>query len=84
MIIIKILNTQCTVKPMKKHKIFVTIYIIIRKKWRTGESYLTRTNYQIYEENTVYYFNQGSFGSLDMAKEFNNIILKMGGFYKNK
>lgn len=52
----------------------------IGKKWQTGESYLTRTNHQLYRENTVYYFNQDTFGCLDTAKEFDNIILKWEDF----
>jgi hypothetical protein len=52
----------------------------IGKKWLTGESYLTRTNYHFYRENTVYYFNQGSFGPLDTAKKVNDIVLKWEDF----
>lgn len=35
----------------------------IGRYWCDGESYKNCTKYEVYRENTVYYFNEGRFGS---------------------
>ena len=36
-------------------------------KWSDGESYLSRTKWEQNKENTVYYFNDGTFGNVNVA-----------------
>ena len=52
----------------------------IGKKWQTGGSYLTRTNYEVYQENTVYYFNKGAFGNTYAAELHEYKILEWSDF----
>lgn len=66
----------------------------IGREWYTGESYLGPTDWTTYKEDTVYYFNEGMFGSFncgdvdsytilefsyfDWSKEFTKADLKTG------
>lgn len=43
-------------------------------KWFSGRSYLEEINWNIYEENTVYY-SEGTFGNINHAKNSNDKIL---------
>lgn len=50
------------------------------RRWVTGDSYVKRTNYEEYQENTVYYFNNGTFGSAHVAELHEYKILEWSDF----
>lgn len=47
------------------------------KSWASGNSYLEMTNWDMYEENTVY-FKGGTYGDLEYANSYECMILEMG------
>ena len=51
--------------------------------WRTADLYINNTMWDRLKENTVYYFNEGTVGRLQIAKEQNYIILDWSN-YMNK
>lgn len=59
-------------KQMHKH----------RMKWRSGESYLKNTNYDMYNERTCYY-GDGEYSTRDFAEKYNYKILEWSD-YTNK
>ncbi len=52
----------------------------VGRKWCTGESYKNRTSYDMYEEDTCYYFNEGSYCNIDWFRENNYTILEWSDF----
>ncbi len=54
------------------------------RTWRTGQSYKEKTQWGNYQQNTVYYFNTGTFGSLHCAKDYKYRILEWSDFMNNK
>lgn len=53
------------------------------KKWCNGAPYLNSTEWDDYKENTCYRFNNDSFGSLQLYKNDNYLILEWSS-YMNK
>lgn len=49
-------------------------------KWLDDESYLSRTKWEENKENTVYYFNEGTFGGQQKAIDKGYEILKFSDF----
>lgn len=48
-------------------------------KWSSGRSYATNTRYSSYGDQTVYYFNRGTFGRLRDVGE-DNVVLHFEDF----
>ena len=58
-----------------KARIFLIYLDSLGLKWRTGESYIKELHWMDYREKTVYYFNDGSYGSgvfADQILEFDD------------
>lgn len=51
----------------------------IGKRWRSGERYTERSYFSAYED-VVYYFNSGSYGSMERATEAGLTILNYDWF----
>lgn len=49
----------------------------IGRHWCDGESYNNCTKYEVYRENTVYYFNEGRFGNIRYTR---GLILEFEDF----
>lgn len=55
------------------------------REWRNEDSYLEKDRWDRYERDTVYLFNNGSFGSVEYARRyFNYEILEWSDFMENK
>ena len=54
-------------KTKKEAEMFCEYLDSRGRTWCTGESYLSRNNYTVYKEGTCYWFNNGTFGSLETA-----------------
>ena len=52
--------------------------------WRSGDSYLKKTEYSFYKSETCYFPATGEFSDLDYAKEENNTIYKAEQFLNQK
>ena len=52
----------------------------IGRKWDTRESYLDLTDWTTYKEHTVYYFNEGMFGSCNCEDVDSYTILEFSDF----
>lgn len=52
----------------------------IGRCWIIRDSYVKKTNYEVYQENTVYYFNKGTFGNTHMAELHEYKILEWSDF----
>lgn len=52
----------------------------IGRSWVGGRSYVGTTNYEEYKEDTIYYFNQDTFGIMFIAKNKNYTILEWSDF----
>lgn len=45
-------------------------------KWRGGDSYLTRNNWQYYQSHTAYYIADGLYGDTTQAERRGDIIIE--------
>ena len=52
--------------------------------WISNESYISRCNWNLYKENTLYYFNQGVYGLIDNAHKENAIVLEWCDYMNKK
>lgn len=52
----------------------------IGRCWTIRDSYVKKTNYEVYQENTVYYFNKGTFGNAYAAELHEYKILEWSDF----
>lgn len=48
--------------------------------WRTADLYINNTMWDRLKENTVYYFNEGTFGDIETAKRENYTILEWSDY----
>lgn len=53
------------------------------KKWSSGDSYLSFTDWSRFTDKTCYYFNVGIFGSIQNATIENYIVLEWEDFMKD-
>lgn len=53
------------------------------KKWSSGDSYLSLTNWSQFTKKTCYYFNVGIFGSIQNATNENYMVLEWEDFMKD-
>lgn len=68
---------HCETETEAKH--FCHYLHSIGKKWRRGESYDKETYWTIYQENTVYFFHEDSFGDINTINK-KYIVLKWKDF----
>ncbi len=54
------------------------------RSWSGGESYLSFTAFNNYREDTCYYFNHGTYGSLSYAKDEGCVILEFRDFFNTE
>lgn len=54
------------------------------RRWVSSESYIGRCNWHTYGENTLYYFNQGAYGSIKRAHKENAIVLEWRNYMNKK
>ena len=54
------------------------------RRWISNESYISSCNWSLYEENTLYYFNQGAYGSIKRAHKENAIVLEWSDYMNKK
>lgn len=50
------------------------------KVWSSGDRYTKYTNWDVYQSQTVYYFNKGTFGDIDHVRKNQVTILKWHDF----
>lgn len=50
------------------------------RAWKSGDSYLLKTSWENYEEDTVYFFNEGTYGRIDIAEELGYRVLEIEDF----
>ena len=67
-------------KTEEEAKDFCAYLDSIGRKWCDGVSYIIRTNYEVYEENTAYAFNESCFTDVDWYHERNYTILEWSDF----
>lgn len=53
------------------------------KTWSSGVRYLERTNWKNYEDQTCYFFNNGTHDSIDYSREVGYKILEWSDYKKN-
>lgn len=51
-----------------------TNYLQTERKWIIGTSYYSNNGYDKYWENTVYYFNEGLYGDIEIVPPEYNIL----------
>lgn len=54
------------------------------REWRNEDSYLENDRWDRYERDTVYLFNNGSFGGVEYAKCEGSVILEWSDFMENE
>lgn len=68
-------------KTLEEAKDFCKFLHRSGRKWRDKTSYLTRVEWDRHRENTVYYFNDGTYGSIRDAARYRSCeILEWGDF----
>ena len=64
----------------EKAKRFLRLMHSHGKKWVSDDSYLNTSFYNVFKEDTVYYFNRGTYGSRRTAVENGRKILSFDDF----
>ena len=64
----------------EKAKTFLKFLHKCGKNWDSGDSYLIKTNWERYEENTCYEFNDGTYCGLDWYRQDKHTILEFDDF----
>ena len=63
---------------------FLSILDDAGRMWCNGDSYLEKDRWNDYFEDTCYYFNEGTYGSVGFAKEENtHIVLEFNDYYSD-
>ena len=68
---------------VKKARAFCEFLHKAERRWITDEVYRGNTRWRMNKEKTVYYFNRGTYGSVDRAKEDGYIVLEFDYFNWN-
>lgn len=71
-------------KTIAEAKEFLNYLHRIGKRWVSGEPYTANSRYEHYGEDTVYYFNDGTYGDTIWAKEMHDVILEFSDFEWSK
>ena len=64
----------------EKAKTFLKFLHRCGKNWLSGDSYLAKTGWKLYEKNTCYEFNNGTYCGLDWSKQKKYTILEFDDF----
>lgn len=64
----------------EKAKIFLRFLHKYDRNWLLGDSYLAKTNWEVYKEDTCYEFNDGTYCSLAGSKQEKYKILEFDDF----
>ena len=64
----------------EKAKTFLKFLHKCGKNWNSGNSYLVKTRWERYEENTCYEFNDGTYCGLDWYSQEEYTILEFDDF----
>ena len=64
----------------EKAKTFLRFLYKCDRNWILGDSYLAKTNWETYKEDTCYEFNDGTYCSLDQSKQKKYTILEFDDF----
>lgn len=64
----------------EKAKTFLKFLHRCGKNWLSGHSYLAKTSWKVYEENTCYEFNNGTYCGLEHSKQEEYTILEFDDF----
>lgn len=64
----------------EKAKTFLKFLHRCGKNWFSGNSYLVKTSWKLYEENTCYEFNTGTYCNLEYSKQKEYTILEFDDF----
>lgn len=67
-------------KTMEEAENFCQVLNRNGKVWSSGDRYTKYTNWDVYQSQTVYYFNKGTFGDIDLVQENQVTILKWHDF----
>lgn len=71
-------------KTEKEARDFCSYLKDIGRRWIGGESYDDKTKWNMFKENTVYYFNEGVYGECNIARESGYKIIEWEDFMNNK
>ena len=71
-------------KTMEEAENFCQVLNENRRTWTTGQKYINHTNWDVYRDKTVYYFNKGTFDRVLFAQNTSGIILEWSDFMENK
>ena len=53
------------------------------RTWNSGDSYKSKTEWEIYKSDTVYYFMSDMFGTTNSAMDYNYTVLEWSDFMNN-
>lgn len=67
-------------KNFKEANDFCQVMDKAGKVWCNGDKYIENIKYDEYMSNTVYYFNEGKYGTLPLVDRKHNIILEWSDF----
>lgn len=67
-------------KTEKEARSFCDYLHSMGRRWCTGKSYKDSTNYHVHGKHTVYFFNDGSYGSTEMCYNYGYKILEWSDF----
>ena len=74
-------DTVCmNCQSVEEAEIFTDFLAGAGRRWRGGESYEGRTHFNNHEENTCYFFNEGTYGSIKYANDHDCLILYFSDF----
>lgn len=65
-------------KTKKQAETFCKYLNSVGRKWITGESYLSKTNWEVNKSKTGYDFNKGMYRNIDIITIYRDEYLKLG------
>lgn len=68
------------VKTEEEAKEFCKYLNSVGRKWHAGGSYITQNKFEIYEENTIYYFNEGLYGACNINDAADLLYMEGKGY----
>lgn len=71
-------------KTGKEARDFCSYLKDIGRRWLSGKSYDDKTKWNMFKENTVYYFNEGGYGEYNLAKKGGYKVIEWEDFMNNK
>lgn len=68
-------------ETQEEARVFLEYLDSVGRKWCDGKPYTVTDNFDTYGNQTCYYFNEGSYGSVGFAIRYKKTILKFSDFY---